>query len=410
MLEKLWSALSFDMLPTLPVEASFWRAAALAAFSFFPAYIAYAKQSSRRRFIYRTCAVALVLFFIVIFVRVERFYFDRGTITVFAKSLWALMLAGAVLDARDPKARMISSQRPGFYKEFIKHPAESFFAHIMFFIFKLLPVRAASGLGAAIGRSAGFFHRRYSRLADENIKLAFPKKTLDERKNIARGMWSMLGRYCAEPEHFDEFYRNFGKYITCKNDAILDKLKGRPFVAFISHSGTMGLVSIPFAKHSTPCSIIYKYPSNNLTDRLVTRSFGRGIGKLSFIPNNARGTKAAMGVLRSGGAILVVPDQKFQTGIEGRFFGRRVKSPVGAAKLASHFDCPILPIQIAREKGLSHRIIFHEPFMPARDSSGRPDEAETMQQINNRIEQWVRENPSQWFWVHDRFDIKDGIK
>ena len=26
------------------------------------------------------------------------------------------------------------------------------------------------------------------------------------------------------------------------------------------------------------------------------------------------------------------------------------------------------------------------------------------------IEGWIKENPSQWFWVHDRWGIKDVLK
>ena len=31
-------------------------------------------------------------------------------------------------------------------------------------------------------------------------------------------------------------------------------------------------------------------------------------------------------------------------------------------------------------------------------------------QINDIIEGWIKENPSQWFWVHDRWGIKDVLK
>ncbi|MDR1008701.1 MAG: hypothetical protein LBL52_00420 [Rickettsiales bacterium] len=407
MLEKFWSLISLNLLPTLPVAPRFWSIFALMAFCFLPSYIAYAKQSVRRRSIYRFCVFLALLFYVCVFVKIEDFYFDRGTITVFAKTLYALTFAFAAFDARDGRAG--AAKKP-FFKEFVSHPLESFSAHFLYYIFKLLPMKTASNLGASCGRFAGVLSRRYSRLADENIKIAFPKKTPEARAEMAKAMWEMLGRYCAEPSHFSDFYRESEKYLTFVNDKILDRLKGRPFVAFISHAGSVGLISIPFAKHGATCSIIYKYPSNNLTANLATRSFGRGIGRLKFIPNNAHGTKEAIGVLKSGGAILATPDQKFLTGAPTKFFGRKVLSPIGVAKLAGHFHCPLLPIQISREEGLKHRIIFHEPFMPYYDQNGEADDIRTMQRVNDTIEKWVRENPEQWFWVHDRFGIKESLK
>ena len=37
------------------------------------------------------------------------------------------------------------------------------------------------------------------------------------------------------------------------------------------------------------------------------------------------------------------------------------------------------------------------------------DTIKTMQKINDIIEGWIKENPSQWFWVHDRWGIKNSL-
>ena len=33
-----------------------------------------------------------------------------------------------------------------------------------------------------------------------------------------------------------------------------------------------------------------------------------------------------------------------------------------------------------------------------------------MQKINDITESWIKENPAQWFWVHDRWGIKKSLK
>ncbi|MDR2098590.1 MAG: hypothetical protein LBO78_01010 [Rickettsiales bacterium] len=411
-LEKFWRLLSFDLLPTLPVEFGLGNLFLLFLFSFFPAYVAYAKQSIEKRFIYLLSLAAFALFSVCMFVPIEDFYFDRGSLTVFVKTLYALLLLGALLDGEDAGSRQYRNRRfvKRFVKKYVLHPAEAFAAYLVYFMFKAMPPALSSWLGGRLGRLVGLAQRRYNALADANIRIAFPRKSAEERAKIRAEMWDMLGRYIAEPEHFGWIYRHHEKYITTVGGDILDGLKGRPFIVFAAHCGSLGLISIPFALRKIPASIMYKFPTNNLADALVTKSFGRGIGRFSFISNNANGTKEAIRVLSAGGVIYATPDQKFRTGVPTKFFGRRVKSPPGIARLAMHFGCPILPVQLVREGGLRHRIIFHAPFMPCKSRDRDLDAMRTTQKINDIIEGWIRENPSQWFWVHDRWDIGRSLE
>ncbi|MCL2438878.1 MAG: hypothetical protein FWD15_00005, partial [Alphaproteobacteria bacterium] len=242
------------------------------------------------------------------------------------------------------------------------------------------------------------------------MRLAFPSKRLEVRRQMATQMWDMLGRYGTEPEHFKHILKHHKKYLSIYNDDILERLKGRPYIVITSHSGSMGLLSIPFALHKIPGHIVYKFPGNNLTADITRRTFGQDIGNLKFINNNTAGVREMMAVLRDKGALCIIPDHRLGKGIPTKFFGRSVLSPGGAAKLAGHFDCPILPVQIIRHEGLNHSIIFHEPFHASRGRDGRTDETKTTQRINDVIEGWIRENPEQWFWVHDRFGIKGKVR
>ncbi len=403
-LESFWNKFSFDLLPTLPLELGFCALLGIIMFVFIPTYIAYAKQSMQRKKIYLFSIVDFVCFYICIFTNVEDFYFDRGTITIFAKTLWLLLFLWSIIDITDKTAILYRNKT--FVKKYISHPLEAGATYFIHLIFALLPLKIASWLGGKLARVLGKFQRKYNSLMDENLNIAFENISKKEKAKIKQDVWEMMGRYVAEPAHFNHIYHHHEKYLSFEGDEILDELKGKPYIVMISHSGTMGLISIPFALHGAPCSIIYKYPSNNLTNNLVKKSFGDGIGKLKFIDNTPAGTKVAMKTLKKGETILAVPDQKFKTGISTKFFGKNVKSPVGVAKLATHFDCPILPIQIVREKGVKHKIIFHKPFNVIKLKDSEQSLIKTTQKINDVIEGWIKENPSQWFWVHDRWNIK----
>jgi KDO2-lipid IV(A) lauroyltransferase len=396
MLEGFFRTVSFGSMATYPVDTSARAIISLLLLAFVPSYIAYAKQSSRRSTVYTFSALCAVLFMLISFVPIEDFFIDRRSLVTLAKSLWALLLVFAIFDKR--------AKHKSFMKTYVIHPLESLAAHLAWLLFKIMPAPIASEVGGALGRWIGPLSSKYRKLASANLRLAFPTSNAKWRKKIISEMWDMMGRYVSEPEHFPRIWRLHDRYLEFENYELLDKLKGRPFIAFTSHGGSLGLLSIPFALKGRPGGIIYKFPSNDLTNGMTTLSFGRGIGKLDFIPNDSRGTRRAMAALQDGGVILVVPDQRIK-GVPIKFFGRKAETPLGAAKLARHFNCPIVPIQIVREKGLRHRIIFHEPF-----SAFKSDEA-TMQKVNNTIEGWIRENPSQWFWVHNRWGLsKDEIE
>jgi KDO2-lipid IV(A) lauroyltransferase len=402
-LEKLWNLLSFDLLPTLPVEAGPWAAFLFLAFAFFPSYVAYCRRAAKRRHIYLFSVLDAVMLGACLFVPVERFYFDLGTLAVFAKTLYVLLLVWAMAD------RSTLRRKIGFVRKFAVYPAESLAAHAAYVVFKLMPVEWASALGGFLGRFVGSIQVKYNRLAKANLDIAFKGKSDDEKAGICCAMWDMLGRYCAESAHYDTVMADPGKYLELVGDNILDRLKGRPFIVMDAHYGSVGMLSVPFAMHGAGCSIIYKYPHNELNDGLVTRSFGRGQGDLEFIPNDRDGTRKAMRALASGSAVLVSPDQRVGD-VPTKFFGHSVRSPAGAARLAGHFGCPILPVQLVRVDGPRHRIIFHRPVAPIFGANRRVDEVKTMQMLNDIIEGWIRENPGQWFWIHDRFGIKDAIR
>ena len=47
--------------------------------------------------------------------------------------------------------------------------------------------------------------------------------------------------------------------------------------------------------------------------------------------------------------------------------------------------------------------------MPFKSKNKEADAINTTQKINDIIEGWIKENPSQWFWVHDRWNIKKTL-
>jgi KDO2-lipid IV(A) lauroyltransferase len=63
----------------------------------------------------------------------------------------------------------------------------------------------------------------------------------------------------------------------------------------------------------------------------------------------------------------------------------------------------VVSVRAVRTHGAHFRVIHHEPLEITSTGNVRPDVAAIMKRINGIIEEWIREHPEQWFWVHNRW-------
>ncbi|MBL4691050.1 MAG: lauroyl acyltransferase, partial [Rhodospirillales bacterium] len=96
-------------------------------------------------------------------------------------------------------------------------------------------------------------------------------------------------------------------------------------------------------------------------------------------------------------------DQKMNDGIPVPFFGRDVMTAPALAELALRYDCPVVPARITRLKGARFRLMALAPLELIRTGDHKADVAANMAQVNALIEQWVRDTPEQWLWLHNRW-------
>jgi KDO2-lipid IV(A) lauroyltransferase len=109
-------------------------------------------------------------------------------------------------------------------------------------------------------------------------------------------------------------------------------------------------------------------------------------------------------VLEAGGHVAMLVDQHYVNGVDVTFFGRTCKANPFIARLARHIDCPIHGTRVVRLPDKRRfRVDLTEAIEPRRDVDGKVDIAGTMQAVTSVVEDWVREHPEQWLWVHRRW-------
>jgi len=269
---------------------------------------------------------------------------------------------------------------------------------------RLLSVDRASAIGGAIGRTIGPYlgvtHR-----AEQNLRACFADKTQPEITAIIREMWDNLGRTACEYAHLENFHfytpdsRITVRGIEYVNQAI-DAGKGAIFVS--GHFANWELLSAGLVQRGLPVMTVYRAASNPLTDEIIT-GLRREIGMLHQAPKGPAGARMLLSWMNEGNHVAMLSDQKMNDGVEAPFFGRPAMCPPAAAQLARRFGCPIVFATIRRTRGAHFIIEVQEPFYVPKSHDRAGDILAGVNEINRRLEAFIRAYPAQWLWLHRRW-------
>ena len=282
------------------------------------------------------------------------------------------------------------------------HRLEACGAALFFGLMRALPPDLASGLGGMLGRWLGP-RLRVTERARHNLRAAFPGLASAEIESIVRGMWDNLGRVAAEYPHLPQIrvFEPCGRVETQGAEHLERALSaGRSVILFGGHLGNWEIAAIAAGQYGIDVAQIYRAANNPLIDRMVAQFRGeRG----EFIAKGRVASRRALAVLRRGGHLSLLVDQKLNDGIAVPFFGREAMTAPALALLALHFECAVLPARVVRLGGAHFRLTL-EPPLPLPDTGDRAaDVRALMTAVNSTLERWIREHPEQWFWVHSRW-------
>ncbi len=286
--------------------------------------------------------------------------------------------------------------------------AAAFFTVIGFF--RLFGLDGASALGGWFGRNV-LYRLGTTNRGRENLKKAYPEKAGEEIEAILVEMWDNLGRTVAEYAHLDKLYLHgpdprLSVTGTDVANAAIAKGKGVIFVS--GHFANWEVM--PFTAHGLgyESGEVYRPLNNPYVDRWMVRQ-RMANGPKDQIAKGAMGTKRIFTMLRGGKAILLLADQKTNEGLPAPFFGRDAMTTPAPAALALKLGSVICPASNERIGGARFRMKIYKPieFTPSGDHD--QDIHQLTIKITERIEEMVRERPSQWLWIHRRWP-KPGDK
>ncbi len=287
-------------------------------------------------------------------------------------------------------------------KRYLSHPLQGLAAQIFFALVQFLPIKWASAWGGFLGRSIGPA-MSISKRARRNFAIAFPHITADETENLVLEMWDNLGRTVMEYPLLNRIrVDGDNAHVELIGSQYLDLLRddNKPGLFFSGHLANWEIPAICVAKLGLTPHLIYRSPNNPYVEKLFQR---RHLKNSTLIPKGSKGAKMALKALLEGGHLGMLVDQKMNDGIPVPLFGHDAMTAPALAQLALKFDCPVIPIRVERLQGLSFRVTCFPPLeiKPGNDKSA--DILAITTEVNHILEGWIREQPAQWLWLHNRW-------
>jgi Kdo2-lipid IVA lauroyltransferase/acyltransferase len=244
---------------------------------------------------------------------------------------------------------------------------------------------------------------RLRRTAIRNLELAYPEKSLAERRaiadevflSIARLIWvfARFPKLNAQNIHELIRYEGLEHYLEAKR-------RGRGVLFATAHLGNWELSAFAHALMTEPMNIMIRPLDSPGIDRVVEHRRRLSGNQLIVKWDGAR---AVLRALHQNDAVGVLIDQNtsLQEGVFVDFFGTPACANTAFAKIAAKTGAAVIPgFAIWSEDEGKYVLKFYPPL----EISG--DAAEDTRRLHAVLERVIREHPGQWLWIHRRWKTR----
>ena len=284
----------------------------------------------------------------------------------------------------------------------IRHFIEALIFQIFYSFFWMFPLSGASWVGGKLARSMGSY-TSLNRRALRNLKRVFPEKTDSECFKISQDMWENLGRTIGEFPHMHALVKD-PKRIEIEGIENVDFLRDdqTPGLFYAAHLANWEISSLVAVQRDFSLLLLYRASNNPYINFLIQHQRQK-CSSLFYQPKGRIGARAALKALKEGGHVGMLMDQKMNDGVPIPFFGVPAWTAPAIAQFALKFKAPIVAAHVIRLEGARFKIIYEKPFFVENTGNAEKDVEKALERINQTLERWVRENPGQWLWLHNRW-------
>ncbi|HVI31388.1 lysophospholipid acyltransferase family protein [Phenylobacterium sp.] len=267
---------------------------------------------------------------------------------------------------------------------------------------RAFPIDAVSDFGAWLFTRLGPLTSAH-RVAETNLRIAFPEKSDAEIGALLAEQWAHAGRWFTEFPILDRIIADPSRVEVVGAERLAAIRDGAGPVVFISgHFSSFEIMPAVIIHSGVTCQITYRATNNPYVDERIRRSRFR-YGVRLFAPKGTDGARELLRALSRGESVALMNDQKFNGGVAAPLFGLTAHTAPGPSSFALRFGIPLQPMSVQRKDKARFRVVVHEPIRLADTGDRNADIEAGVRTINAWMEERIRERPAEWFWVHKRW-------
>jgi len=276
------------------------------------------------------------------------------------------------------------------------------------FILRVLPHRMALRVGGALGVLAFRLGKRHRDITLKNLRECLPEIGPEKRLSIARNVYRNLGyslvEFICSRRIFNKPFEDTFSLVGMHNlEAAIAKGKG--LLILTGHCGSWEMMAHILPNMGRPMGVVARTIDNPYYEQAVTRlrsMYG------NIVINKQKGMRRILKMLADGGIVAILLDQSVsrREGVFVDFFGKPACTNKGLALMAMKTGTPVVPAFIHRV-GLDRHVVEVWDEIPTVDTGDKDaDILANTQAYTKALENFIREHPDHWFWMHRRWKTR----
>ena len=268
----------------------------------------------------------------------------------------------------------------------------------MLHFFRILPDRFSRIVITHLFLFLGLIIGIRKRVVYEQLKHIFPRKSNSDIKQIIRQVYRNLA--LTSQEMF--LNKDLANIEVEGWENILAALElNRGLILITGHMGNWELAGRYLARQNLPINVVIKRLRNGYFNDYVNKARNKDGIKIVYKTKTMR---AILSALQNNEVVVLLIDQDAgKEGIVFPFLGRDASVFTGYARLAEHYDTPMIMGIALRKSDRINRFVFEEYVLPSGFLPEKDRKSKIVEYFNNRLAEYILSFPEQWFWVHRRW-------
>jgi len=283
------------------------------------------------------------------------------------------------------------------------YPLQAILIGSVFYTVRALPLSVGTAITSLLFRKVGP-RMRVARVAEENVRRVFPNLNDTEVDELLDRIWDNLGRGAAEFTQLDRFtYNEPGARVELVGEEHIAAIQasGKAGIVFSAHLANWELGARVLSLAGLHLGFIYRGADNPYINRIFWNA--RRTTNTTLFPKGRKGAAQMLRLMHQGVHFGAMMDQKLNEGVALPFFGHDAMTATAPVDITLRTGGAIVPVRCIRLPGSKFRIEVLPPLEFERSDDRKADTLKVLGQINGILEDWIREYPEQWFWLHRRW-------